>query len=74
MLADANDEIIIKTIIGLGENLNFSVIAEGVETEKQLAHLKALGCKKFQGYLFGKPAPIAQWQQRFTESSTLTVE
>lgn len=74
MLADANDEIIIKTIIGLGENLNFSVIAEGVETEKQLAHLKALGCKKFQGYLFGKPAPIAEWQQRFTKNLNLVSE
>lgn len=74
MLTDANDEVIIKTIIGLGENLNFSVIAEGVETVKQLEHLKMLGCKKFQGYLFGKPAPIAQWQKRFTESSTLTID
>ncbi|SFR56716.1 periplasmic sensor diguanylate cyclase/phosphodiesterase [Pseudidiomarina maritima] len=74
MLADANDEIIIKTIIGLGENLNFSVIAEGVETEKQLAHLKALGCKKFQGYLFGQPAPIAEWQQRFTQNLKLVSE
>lgn len=74
MLADANDEIIIKTILGLGENLNFSVIAEGVETEKQLEHLKALGCKKFQGYLFGKPAPIAQWQQRLIENINLVSE
>ncbi|GAB3287071.1 EAL domain-containing protein [Pseudidiomarina andamanensis] len=74
MLADANDEIIIKTILGLGENLNFSVIAEGVETEKQLEHLKALGCKKFQGYLFGKPAPIPQWQQRLIENINLVSE
>lgn len=74
MLTDANDEVITKTIIGLAENLNFSVIAEGVETVKQLEHLKVLGCKKFQGYLFGKPAPIAEWQQRFIESSTLSVE
>jgi PAS domain S-box/diguanylate cyclase (GGDEF) domain len=74
MLTDANDEVITKTIIGLAENLNFSVIAEGVETVKQLEHLKALGCKKFQGYLFGKPAPIVEWQQRFIESSTLSVE
>jgi diguanylate cyclase (GGDEF)-like protein/PAS domain S-box-containing protein len=74
MLTDANDEVITKTIIALAENLNFSVIAEGVETVKQLEHLKALGCKKFQGYLFGKPAPIVEWQQRFVDSSTLSVE
>lgn len=74
MLSDANDEVITKTIIGLAENLNFSVIAEGVETVKQLEHLKVLGCRKFQGYLFGKPAPIIEWQQRLMASSTVTIE
>jgi len=42
-----------------------NVIAEGIETEAQLSQLTALGCKQFQGYLFGKPAPANLWLKTF---------
>jgi diguanylate cyclase (GGDEF)-like protein/PAS domain S-box-containing protein len=54
---NANDVFIISTVIMLGQLLNMSVIAEGVEDLTQYEHLKALGCKLFQGYYFGKPMP-----------------
>jgi EAL domain-containing protein (putative c-di-GMP-specific phosphodiesterase class I) len=39
------------------------VIAEGVETEEQRAFLELQGCPVIQGYLFGKPVPIEQFEQ-----------
>ncbi|RHW22633.1 EAL domain-containing protein [Pseudomonas jilinensis] len=61
LLTDKSDEAIIRTIVALGESLEIEIIAEGVENEAQLARLKQLGCRLFQGYLFGRPAPISHW-------------
>ena len=55
---DPNDAVMVKTIIDLANNFRLHVIAEGVETEAQLAFLKHHGCMAYQGYLFGKPMPI----------------
>lgn len=52
---NSSDKTIIKTILALGEEFGFEVIAEGVETKEQLEELKNLGCNYFQGYLFAKP-------------------
>ena len=46
---------IIRAIVALAYNLKMDVIAEGIETAKQLAQLKALKCQYGQGYLFSKP-------------------
>jgi diguanylate cyclase (GGDEF)-like protein/PAS domain S-box-containing protein len=54
---DANDATIVSTVIGMADNLGLRVIAEGVETEQQLAFLRARGCTEFQGYLFSPPVP-----------------
>lgn len=51
----SSDKTIIKTIVMMGEEFGFEVIAEGVETQEQFEELKSLGCKYFQGYLFSKP-------------------
>lgn len=48
--------------IGLGHNLGFSVIAEGVETQTQLSFLTAHGCDEVQGYFFAKPMPMEQFE------------
>jgi diguanylate cyclase len=57
MLSDERDAVIVKGIIQLGHELNLSVIAEGVETEKQREFLTEMGCTDFQGYLFSRPLP-----------------
>ncbi len=49
---------IVKAIIEMGQSLNLTILAEGVETEAQREALLKLGCFRFQGHLFGKPAPI----------------
>jgi predicted signal transduction protein with EAL and GGDEF domain len=63
---DPNDAIMVKTIIDLANNFRINVIAEGVETELELAILKDYGCRLYQGYLFGKPVPIEQVQFSIT--------
>ena len=55
MDTDRKSEAIVRTILLLGENLDIEVVAEGIETEKQLEKLRILGCKLGQGYLFSKP-------------------
>jgi EAL domain-containing protein (putative c-di-GMP-specific phosphodiesterase class I) len=61
---DVNDAAIIKTIIVMATTLDLNVIAEGVETEAQLRMLKKYRCRSFQGYLFSKPVPIADFEQQ----------
>ena len=56
---DEGDRAICKTVLALGQTLNMSIVAEGVETAEQFAFLEANGCDKFQGFLFGRPVPLA---------------
>ena len=66
-LVDNNsDKAIVRTIIAMARSLNLDVIAEGVETEAQKNLLKKKGCEIFQGYLFGKPVPIEQFETLLT--------
>lgn len=60
---DAQDAAIASTIIELAHNLNFRVIAEGVETEEQLAFLASRECDGVQGDLFSKPLPLEEFAQ-----------
>ena len=60
ILKSADDALIVKTAISLGHNLRLRVVAEGVETEDQLAFLKEHQCDEVQGYFFGKPQPARE--------------
>ncbi|MBC7698715.1 MAG: EAL domain-containing protein [Bacteroidia bacterium] len=68
IVVDSNDRAIVRTIIVMAKSLNLAVIAEGVETNEQRQLLIEIGCTNFQGYLFGKPAPMAQLQERFIKT------
>ena len=50
----------VRAVLGLGGSLGIRVVAEGVETEAQMRVLIGEGCAEMQGYLFGKPQPVAQ--------------
>jgi diguanylate cyclase (GGDEF)-like protein/PAS domain S-box-containing protein len=58
---DVSDQAIVRTIIAMSQNLELDVIAEGVETEEQRQLLLNNHCKRYQGYLFGRPMPIEQF-------------
>ncbi|MEJ7137524.1 EAL domain-containing protein [Amphibiibacter pelophylacis] len=54
------DQTLVAAIIAMARELGLKVVAEGVETQEQLALLKRLGCDFAQGFLTGRPEPIAQ--------------
>jgi EAL domain-containing protein (putative c-di-GMP-specific phosphodiesterase class I) len=62
IVSDPNDAAIVQTIIAMTEALGFNVIAEGVETEAQQAFLELRGCHTYQGYLFGRPISLDQFE------------
>jgi diguanylate cyclase (GGDEF)-like protein len=55
--ADPDDSALVGAVVELGHALGLTVIAEGVETDVQLAHLRELGCDGAQGFLFSQPVP-----------------
>jgi PAS domain S-box-containing protein len=59
-----SDATIVRAIIDLAHNLQFSVIAEGVETDAQATLLRRYGCELAQGYLFGRPVPADEVVER----------
>jgi len=65
---NVSDQAIVRTIIAMAQTLNLNVIAEGVETEEQRQLLLDNGCNCYQGYLFGKPVPIAGFEKLLKES------
>ncbi|KNY25284.1 putative bifunctional diguanylate cyclase/phosphodiesterase [Pseudobacteroides cellulosolvens] len=55
---DSKEEAIAESIIALAHKMNLSVVAEGIETKKQLEFIKEQKCDKAQGYYFSKPLPV----------------
>ena len=63
ILIDSNDSAIAKMIVALAESMGLTVIAEGVENEDQKDFLAGIGCHAYQGYLFCRPMPIAEFEE-----------
>ncbi|MFN4103583.1 MAG: putative bifunctional diguanylate cyclase/phosphodiesterase [Tepidimonas sp.] len=59
---NSTDEAIVTTIIALGRKLRMQVLAEGVETERQETYLLSHGCHLLQGYRYGRPMPVEQFE------------
>ncbi len=65
MCDSPTDAAIVRAILYLGRSFGCEVIAEGVETEEQLARLRKKGCEEGQGYLFGRPMTAREFGTRF---------
>jgi EAL domain-containing protein (putative c-di-GMP-specific phosphodiesterase class I) len=61
LTTDEKGQSIVAAIIRLAHSLNMEVVAEGVETEAQLALLKELKCDQTQGYLLGRPMGVSDF-------------
>jgi EAL domain-containing protein (putative c-di-GMP-specific phosphodiesterase class I) len=62
--ADPSDTAIVQTILAVARNLGLRVVAEGVETQAQADFLTTCQCDVLQGYLFGRPEPLAGWVEQ----------
>lgn len=71
---DISDKTIVRTIIAMAQSLNLDLIAEGVETEEQRQRLLSKGCTHFQGFLFGDPIPIDQFDALLNRVKNSPVE
>ena len=63
MEADRKNAAIVRSTIELGHNLGLTVVAEGVETDHELAELRRYGCDSAQGYYFARPMPAATFER-----------
>lgn len=71
---DNVDTAIVEAIFALAKSLRFDVVAEGVETQQQLACLKLKKCSKVQGYLFSEPVPAANIEEYLSRASKLSYQ
>lgn len=60
---DERNAMVVQTIVAMGLGLGLDVIAEGVETVAQQQSLQKLGCLTYQGYLYGRPLPIEDFER-----------
>jgi diguanylate cyclase (GGDEF)-like protein/PAS domain S-box-containing protein len=62
ILIEPNDAAIAKMVVALANSMGLTAIAEGVETEAQHDLLAGMGCHAYQGYLFSRPLPLAEFE------------
>jgi len=65
-MEDSDDMVIVRSTIELAHNLGLQVVAEGIEDEKSLARLRAMGCDEAQGFFMSRPLPeerLLEWLQ-----------
>ena len=60
---------IIRAVVALANSLGMSTTAEGVETDEECRMINQLGCRKIQGYLFGRPMPAEEARRIMAEES-----
>ncbi len=71
---DPDDAAIARAVISLAHDMKLKVVAEGVETEAQMAFLRMRHCDEIQGYYFSKPLPVESFSALIREGRCLQVE
>lgn len=62
--------IFIDTIVKMGQTLNMTIIAEGVEEKEQVDYLNSIGCNQYQGYHYSRPITVTKFEELYLESNT----
>jgi len=68
---DTNARTIVEAVVALADALGLRTVAEGVETDAQLAFLRRLGCGAFQGFLVSPPVPLWEYRRHFGASAEI---
>ncbi|RYD94317.1 MAG: EAL domain-containing protein, partial [Sphingomonadales bacterium] len=71
LIENPDSAAIVNAIVGLGESLNLPITAEGVETAQIEERLRALGCAKSQGWLYGRPMSVTSVRRLLAERRLL---
>ena len=71
---DRNSATIVETLVDLAHNMRMDVVAEGVENFEQVMHLRNLGVRSAQGYVFAPPLPGSSFLQLVEAMDTLGAE
>ncbi|WP_161990626.1 putative bifunctional diguanylate cyclase/phosphodiesterase [Candidatus Methylobacter oryzae] len=69
IVIDNSDALIVKAIVDMSKNLGINVVSGGVETEQQFNCLKDFECSAYQGFLFGKPMPLSEFERLIHQNS-----
>ena len=67
MATEAQDAVIVRSMIHLAHNLNLKVVAEGVENRQTMDMLRTMGCDMAQGYYISHPRPAAELPRRLQD-------
>ena len=70
---DIDGKVIVNTIISMGKNLGFNVVAEGIESEEQVSYLKSVGCHEGQGYYWSVPIGAEEIIKMYQEGNSRLV-
>jgi EAL domain-containing protein (putative c-di-GMP-specific phosphodiesterase class I) len=73
LVTDSYDAAIITALVALGHGMKLEVIAEGVETQEQMAFLRSVKCDGIQGYLLSRPLPAQEATNLFIRKTPLSV-
>lgn len=70
---DAKTKILLQNVVNMVHELDYHVLAEGVETEEQAEFLRSIGCTTVQGYLYDKPMPLDAFELRLAPGFSYTI-
>jgi c-di-GMP phosphodiesterase len=70
-MADRTGELLFESVVAIGHTLGLAVVAEGVETREQAALARRCGKVILQGYLLGRPLPIARFVELIADPAPL---
>lgn len=63
--SDPRERVLVRHIVETAKELDLKIVAEGIETREYVDFLKELGCDYIQGFIFYKPMPVGEFEQRF---------